>query len=128
MATPPGGSGGGRRPRPSTTRLDIQGWRSPFDEPHPRRRRTPAAPLRGAGRLCWGRAPAGPDTHSCPTPWPVEIRRAHPPRRGGQLGSAHGWAGSSGQSYGQVEGEAFVAVAVEDGEEEGSGVEIDAGI
>jgi hypothetical protein len=39
---------------------------------------------------------AGPDTRSCPVPWPFEVRQAHLHQRRVPLGSAHGWGGSSG--------------------------------
>ena len=60
-----------------------------FDEPHPTLMRTPAAALRGARRLCQASRLAGPDTHSFPTPWPFEVRRAC-------LQEASRWAGLTG--------------------------------
>src|SRR5205823_3716462 len=50
----------------------------------------------GSGGCAGEQAPAGPDTHSCPRPWPFKKRRAHLPQGRGQLGKAHGWGGSSG--------------------------------
>src|SRR5215472_1747214 len=84
----------------AATRLVIGGgrgsWPQATDEPHPTLMRTPAAPLRGAGRLCRGQGP-GRSRYSF-VPGPVAIRRAagSPPGRRGQLGTAHGRGGSSG--------------------------------
>jgi hypothetical protein len=50
------------------------------------------------GGCAGGQAPAGPDTRSFPAPWPFEDRRAHLRQGRGQLGSAHGRGGSSGDS------------------------------
>ena len=95
------GHGSGGEGTASATRLAIGGRRDSWPG-RPRTSRTqhsyglrrpdPAGPGGCAGE----QAPAGPDTHSCPGPWPFKERRAHLPQGRGQLGTAHGWGGSSG--------------------------------
>jgi hypothetical protein len=85
----------------SATRLAIGGRRDSW--PQGRGRAAPnthadsggPAPA-GPGGCAGDQAPAGPDTRSCPAPWPFEDRRAHLRQGRGQLGSAHGRGGSSG--------------------------------
>ena len=66
------------------------------DEPHPTRMRTPAAPLRGAGRLCQGTSPGRSRYSFVPGFVAIQISTGSPPQRRVQFGSAHGRGGSSG--------------------------------
>ena len=98
------GHGGGGEGTASATRLGYPRQARLLalkakDEPHPTLMRTPAAPLRGAGRLCQEQSP-GRSRYSCvPRPVASQRRRAHLPRGRGQLGKAHGWGGSSGDGF-----------------------------
>ena len=58
------------------------------------RRPSPVGPRGGAGHC----APAGPDTHSFPGPWPFESASGSLPEGSVPLGRAHGRGGSSGDS------------------------------
>ncbi len=66
------------------------------DEPHPTLMRTPAAPLRGARRLCQGTRPGRSRYSFVPDAVASRKRRAHLRQGRGQLGKAHGRGGSSG--------------------------------
>ena len=102
MASVPGGQQQGRRrfrSDPACYRLQAR-----LRAPRPRTSRTqhPCGLRRPhcaeQGGCARDSAPAGPDTHTFPVPWPFEVRRAHLPGGRGQLGSAHGRGGSSGVS------------------------------
>lgn len=88
----------GRRPGcfyPGQARRPASGARTSRTQ-HAYGLRRPRSAERGG---CAGEhAPAGPDTRSCPMPWPVENRRAHLREGRGQLGKAHGRGGSSGDA------------------------------
>jgi hypothetical protein len=85
------------------TRLAIAGGRGSWP-PRPRTSRTQhSCGLRRPhsaeqGGCARNSVPAGPATRSFPAPWPFEVRRAHLLQGRGQLGSAHGRGGSSGDS------------------------------
>jgi hypothetical protein len=91
-------SGGGGAP--AATRLAIGGRRDSWP-PRPRTSRTQhSCGLRRpspAGPGGWARdsAPAGPDTQGFPAPWPFEGGGLTSLQGRGQLGTAHGRAGSS---------------------------------
>jgi hypothetical protein len=97
------GHGSGGEGTASATRLAISGRRDPGPR-RPTTSRTPhscglrrPSPARPGG--CAGeQAPAGPDPHSFPAPWPFKERRAHLPQGRGPFGTAHGRGGSSGVS------------------------------
>src|SRR5262249_19390513 len=98
------GHSGGGEGTASATRLAIGGRGGPRAAgaktgrpPHPSGLPRPHPP--GPGGRAGESAPAGPDTRSCPGRWPVEQRRAHLPQGRGQLGTAHGGGGSSGDGF-----------------------------
>ena len=73
--------------------------------PDGRRRAAPNTPADSGGPTpagpggCAGvSAPAGPDTHPFPGPWPFESAAGSPLERGVPLGRAHGRGGSSGDA------------------------------
>src|SRR5262249_43174113 len=93
------------------------------DEPHPTLMRTPAARPHGARRLCQALRPGRSRYLFVPGSVAIQSSADSPPRWE-RLDSFEEGAGGGGQ----VAGEALPSVAVEDVQEQGPGVEIDAGV
>jgi len=85
----------GTSPEPSTSRWTTCGPACLANEVEKGLRRPHSAERGGCAGLS---APAGPDTHSFPGPWPFEVASGSLCKESVQLGRAHGWGGSPGDS------------------------------